>query len=153
MVCVFFGHADAPSDIREKLKETVRSLIIEKNVGEFYVGDSGGFDGLAYSVLKELAKEYDIDYCKVHAYFPKDDRDHVPQRERENPDHSIYPEGIENSPPRFAVDYRNRWLVKKAEIAAVYINHYYGKAEKYAAIVKRRGCEVINLGAVDLGRR
>ena len=58
MVCAFFGHRDAPIEIRNKIKETVINLIEEKDVTKFYVGNNGNFDGMAWSVLKELSGMY-----------------------------------------------------------------------------------------------
>lgn len=72
MRCAFFGHRDAPLEIRDKLKETVISLIEERDVTEFYVGNNGDFDRMALSVLKELSGMYpQIDYYVVYAYLPE----------------------------------------------------------------------------------
>jgi len=58
MKCTFFGHRDAPGEIRDKIKEAVINLIEQENVTEFYVGDKGSFDRMSLSVLKELAAAY-----------------------------------------------------------------------------------------------
>ena len=70
MKCAFFGHRDAPSEIRDRIKETVIDLIEERGVTKFYVGNNGNFDRMALSVLKELSGMYpQINYYVVYAYL------------------------------------------------------------------------------------
>lgn len=44
MNCTFFGHADAPSEVKNKLREEVVKLIENRGVDRFYVGNHGSFD-------------------------------------------------------------------------------------------------------------
>lgn len=55
MTCTFFGHANTPLEIRDKLKTTLIDLIENRSVDLFYVGDKGNFDKLALSVLREIS--------------------------------------------------------------------------------------------------
>lgn len=138
MRCAFFGHRDAPLEIREKLKKTIISLIEERDVTEFYVGNNGNFDRMALSVLKELSGMYpQINYYVVYAYFP--------EKGGEDFEHTIYPEGIETVPKRFAIDYRNRWIVGRADIVVAYVKNSYGGAAKFVDMAERQGRDVINL--------
>ncbi len=45
--CTFYGHGDAPSDIRPRLREAVEELILHHHVTMFYVGSQGNFDAMA----------------------------------------------------------------------------------------------------------
>ncbi len=138
MRCAFFGHSDAPSDLRDKLRETVAKLIEEKDVTEFYMGNNGNFDRMALSVLKELREMYpQINYYVVHAYLP--------QKDGEDYEHTIYPEGIETVPKRFAIDYRNRWIVGQADVVIAYVRRSFGGAAKFVDMAERQDREVINL--------
>ena len=138
MRCAFFGHRDAPLEIRDKLKETVISLIEERDVTEFYVGNNGNFDRMALSVLKELSEMYpQIDYYVVYAYLPEKGGDDF--------EHTIYPEGIETVPKRFAIDYRNRWIVGQTDIVIAYVRQSFGGAAKFVDMAKRQEKNVINL--------
>lgn len=138
MVCAFFGHRDAPSDLRDKLRETVAKLIEEKNVTEFYMGNNGNFDRMALSVLKELREMYpQINYYVVYAYLP--------QKDGEDYEHTLYPEGIETVPKRFAIDYRNRWIVGQADVVIAYVRRSFGGAAKFVDMAERQGREVVNL--------
>ncbi len=138
MRCAFFGHRDAPSDLRDKLRETVAKLIEEKDVTEFYMGNNGNFDRMALSVLKELREMYpQINYYVVYAYLP--------QKDGEDYEHTLYPEGIETVPKRFAIDYRNRWIVGQADVVIAYVRRSFGGAAKFVDMAERQDREVINL--------
>ncbi len=68
------------------------------------VGNNGDFDSMVIRALKNLSGQYDnIRFTVVLAYLPKDNHDYE----------IIYPEGLENVPPRYAVLRRNDWIVKK----------------------------------------
>lgn len=138
MKCAFFGHRDAPEEIRDKLRETVVKLIEEKDVTKFYVGNNGNFDRMALSVLKELSGVYpQISYYEVYAYLP--------EKSGDNFEHTLYPEGIEAVPKRFAIDYRNRWIVGQADIVVAYVRHSFGGAAKFVDMAERQRKNIINL--------
>lgn len=138
MVCAFFGHRDAPDEIRDKIRETVINLIEERDVTKFYVGNNGNFDRMALSVLKELSGMYpQICYYVVYAYLPEKGGDDF--------EHTIYPEGIETVPKRFAIDFRNRWMVGQADIVVAYAIRSYGGAAKFVDMAERKGLDIIDL--------
>ena len=139
-VCTFFGHRDCPELVKPRLREVLIDLITNKGVDTFYVGNQGQFDGIVRSVLRELEKEYpEIHYAVVLAYLPG--------KTNENDDFSdtIFPEGIEAVHPRYAIEWRNRWLLQRADFVVTYIAHPWGGAAKYAEKAKREGKTVINL--------
>lgn len=136
MTCTFFGHANAPIEIREQLKETIIKLITERDTDRFYVGNHGNFDKMVLSVLKEISTAYpQIDYCVVYAYLPKE-CDFV---------HTVYPEGIETVPKRFAIEFRNKWMIKQSDIVVTYIQHSFGGAAKFRDIAEKQGREILNI--------
>lgn len=137
MNCTFFGHADAPSEVKNKLREEVVKLIENRVVDRFYVGNHGSFDRMALSVLKELSEVYPhIDYCVVYAYLPKDCDDFS---------HTVYPEGIESVPKRFAINYRNNWLIQHSDIVITFVARSYGGAAKFKKTAEKKGKEIIEL--------
>ena len=108
-VCTFFGHHDCPSSIKPKLREVLIDLIENQSVDMFYVGNKGAFDRLVRAALQELKQEYpQIRYAVVLERMPG-------KQNKENP------EGIENVPPRFAVSWRNRWMLRQADFAVTYV--------------------------------
>lgn len=135
-ICTFFGHRDTPEKAADKLKEIITYLIEQKNINCFYVGNNGNFDKIVLSVLKELSIKYPkIKYYVVLAYL----------NNCENEVNTIFPEGIENVPKRFAINFRNKWMINNSDIAVVYIDHSYGGAAQFAEMAKRNGLEIINI--------
>ena len=107
--CTFFGHRDCPSSIKEKLHEEIERLISHHRVNTFYVGTQGSFDRMAYAALVDLRKQYQhIKIYRVLAYMPK--LSDIAQ-DRSVLDDTILPEGIEKVHPRYAIVYRNNWMV------------------------------------------
>ncbi len=140
--CTFFGHRDTPETIKPKLRETLIELIEEKGIDTFYVGDKGAFDLMARSVLRELSDLYpQIRYSIVLAYLPQK-RDEFDTRDFSD---TIFPEGIETVPKRFAISWRNDWMLKRADYVVCYVNHSWGGAAQFVEKAIKQGREVINL--------
>lgn len=104
MTCTFFGHRDAPQKIEPILKSTIIDLIEKNNVDLFYVGNQGQFDSMVFRILKELSRQYKIDYYVSLAYIPCT-KDSFSNADFE---HTVIPNGIETVPKRFAINYRNK---------------------------------------------
>ncbi len=66
---------------------------------------------------------------------------------RRDYDSVVYP-GIEDKPPKFAITYRNRYMIDKADLVIAYINHEWGGAYKTYSYAKRKGKRIINLGKI-----
>lgn len=143
-VCVFFGHRECNSLDAEVLRNTLEELI-GQGVEEFLVGNHGQFDSIVRRCLKSLRKKYpQIRYSVVLAYLPAELRDYVDYSD------TMYPEGIESVHPRYAIDWRNRYLVKAADICVCYIDHTWGGAYKFVRLAKKHGRRIINLGDPDV---
>ena len=141
MVCTFFGHRDASESIRAILRSTLTDLTEKRGADTFYVGSQGRFDHMVLSELKELSKRYPhIRYYVVLAYMPG-------KRDMSDTDESIktvYPDGLENVPRRFAIDKRNRLMIEWSDAVVTYVRSP-GGAAKYKDIAERRGKEIIEL--------
>lgn len=138
MVCTFFGHRDTLSLEKEKLKQTVIKEIEENKADTFYVGNHGNYDRMVFSVLKELKKAYPkISVNLVLAYLPKDNAQELL--------YTVFPEGIEKVPKRFAVNFRNRWMIERSDTVIVYVKHSFGGAANFADLARKKGKTVINL--------
>lgn len=71
IACTFFGHHDCPSTIKPKITDVLIDLIENHAVEWFYVGNTGTYDRLVRSALRELAKEYPhIHYAVVLDRLP-----------------------------------------------------------------------------------
>lgn len=139
-LCTFFGHSECYGLDAAVLRSAIEDLI-KQGVTEFLVGNQGQFDGMVRTCLKSLQKQYpEIRYSVVLAYLP------TKKREFEDFSDAMYPEGIESVHPRYAISWRNRYLLGRADICLCYVNYTFGGAYKFAHMAKTRGLTVINLG-------
>lgn len=137
MTCSLFGHADTPPTIRSKLKDTLIDLIEHHGADLFYVGNHGSFDRLAASVLHELSTVYPhIRYYVVLAYLPTHGDSSTP---------TMFPEGIENVPKRFAINFRNKFMVEHSDAVVAYVTRSFGGAVKFVDMARKKEKRVINL--------
>ena len=105
-------------------------LIENKNATVFYVGNHGNFDAMVRRQLEDLSKIYPIKYYVVLAYMPgKND---------EPDEHTILPEGIETVPLRFAINYRNKWMLNKADIVITYVTRNFGGAWEFKQLAEKQ---------------
>ena len=139
MVCTLFGHKDTPKEIEPTLRSTLIDLIENKNVNVFYVGNNGNFDTMVRRQLEDLSQIYPINYSVVLAYLPTE------KNKYDNLTNTIYPEGIESVPKRFAISYRNNWMIRQSDVVVTYVSHSFGGAAQFKAMAQRQGKTVIEL--------
>ena len=139
MTVTFFGHKDTPKEIEPTLRATLVDLIENKNATVFYVGNNGNFDTMVRRQLENLSQTYPITYNIVLAYLP------TKKSEYDDYTNTIYPEGIETVPKRFAISYRNKWMTQQADTVVTYVTHTYGGAWQFKAMAERQGKIVIEL--------
>lgn len=138
--CTLFGHRECPETVKPILRAVLEELITVQGVTMFYVGHQGQFDRYARGILRQLKARYPhMEYAVVLAYLPTE--------RREYDDHSdtMLPEGIEHVHPRFALDWRNRWMLDRADLLVTHVVHDWGGAAKYAEAARKRGKPVINI--------
>ena len=58
---------------------------------------------------------------------------------------TMYPDGLEKVPPKFAISKRNDWLISKSDIVIVYVKHHFSNSYKWMEKAKKKGAKVINL--------
>ena len=137
MTCTFFGHRDTPKETEPALQLTLIDLIENKNATVFYVGNHGNFDAMVRRQLEDLSKTYPIKYYVVLAYMPG---------KNDNPDeHSILPEGIEAVPRRFAINYRNKWMLNKSDTVVTYVTRPIGGAWEFKKLAENKQKTVLCL--------
>ena len=133
----FFGHRDTPKETEPALRLTLIDLIENKNATVFYVGNHGNFDAMVRRQLEDLSKIYPIKYYVVLAYMPN---------QNTKPDeHSILPEGIETIPRRFAINYRNKWILTKSDIVVTYVTRPVGGAWEFKQMAEKMNKKGIEL--------
>ena len=144
MIVTFFGHSDfKENDEFEKIILDLLEKKIGDNVAEIYLGGYGNFDAFAY----KCCKKYKQNHSNVSLVFV------TPYLNFENSnlmyDYVIYPE-IEYKPLRFAITYRNRYMVEKAEYIIFYLNREWGGAYQSYKYAKQKKKDLLNLAELDL---
>lgn len=142
MTYTFFGSRKCPSSAKDKLYAAIEDVIISNGANMFYIGNNGDFDALVYGVLKDIKIKYPhIIFYVVLAYIPKgkDSYSYF------DPLDTIVPDGIENVPRRFAISYRNKWMIDKADGVIGYIVNNAGCSANFYDKAKKKGKHCINL--------
>ena len=138
--CCFFGHREVTHNIRPRLTEIIKNLITEDGVTDFYVGHQGQFDSMVYSVLKELKARYpQIRYTVVLAYMPNE---HIKEVYGED---TLFPDGLETVPKRFAIIKRNEWMISHSDVAVCYVWKITGGAAKFKKKAESKGLHIIDV--------
>ena len=135
----FFGHKDTPKETEPTLRSTLIDLIENHNAVNFYMGNNGNFDIMVRHILEDLSVVYPIQYSVVLAYLP------VQKDENQKLKNTILPEGIETVPKRFAISYRNKWMIDHSDIVVTYVTHNFGGAVQFKALAERKGKRLIEL--------
>lgn len=111
--CTFFGHRECYGLDAQQLQETIED-VIKQGVDTFYVGNQGQFDGMVYRCLKQLRQVYPhIHVSVVLAYLPTGKREDMPD--------TVYPEGMEEVHPKFAIKKRNKWMLEASDYCICHI--------------------------------
>lgn len=111
-------------------------LIETFNVTRFFVGNHGNFDAYCRDVLKELGANYSVVLSRMPGKSGEND----------NCSDTLLPEGIvENGPPQFAIERRNRWMLENSDYVICYLNRTHGGAAKFVSMAQRMGKTVIRL--------
>ena len=55
---------------------------------------------------------------------------------------TMLPEGIENVHPRYAISWRNKWMVNEADVVIAYVTHTWGGAARYMEMAAKNHDEV-----------
>lgn len=129
----------APKEIEPTLRTTLINLIEQENAREFYVGNNGIFDAMVHRQLEDLSKAYKFNFAVVLAYLPDE------RRAEDNLTNTIYPEGIESVPKRFAISWRNKWMLKQSDIFITYTTHPSSGAYEFEQMAVKQRKRVINV--------
>lgn len=138
--CFFIGHRNAPYELQPLVRAAAEKLILEEGVRDFYVGSRGAFDHLSAAAVMELKEIYpEVRLYRVLAYLPAG---------RGIPEHpgftgTVFPEGLEKVPRRFAIERANRLMTDACDFLIAYAPHETGNACKVLEYAKRRGRRVI----------
>lgn len=150
MIITFCGHANFFKS--EEYEQKILTFLEEKigdQPADLYLGGYGDFDSFAYDCCRKYQETHpmvslvfvtpylDVEYQKKHL-------DH----QRTRYDSMIYPE-IEDKPKRYAILYRNKYMVEKADYVVAYVSRNWGGAYQTYKHAKRRGKLIFNLAKFE----
>lgn len=139
--CMFIGNHEASDKIYLTLLAVTEELILTEKVSTFYVGNNGAFDRIAQKALFSLKQKYpEIKAYTILSYIPgaKTPFDRPPLLE------TIYPDGLEKVPMRYAINHRNRWMLERSSFVVAYPSPF-GNSSKLAAKARLSGKTVIDI--------
>ena len=144
MKIAFFGHScfQASEALAKQLVSLLECVTGEREV-EFYLGGYGEFDAFAL----ECCKTYRSSHKNASLVFVTPYITHSYQKRHglnKVFDYIIYPE-IEDKPKRFAITYRNRWMVESADFVICAISQHRGGAYQAFRYAVRLGKPIYNL--------
>ena len=133
--CFFIGHREADEQLLPRLELEIERLIAVENVRYFYVGGYGGFDRIAASAVKHVKQKYpDITLMLVLPYHPADHPTETPN----GFDGTYYPDGLANTPKRYAIVRTNKIMVDTCNYLVCYVNHGASNSRKLLEYAKQR---------------
>ena len=141
--CFFIGHRDAGEKNYTRLRNEIERLILDRGITHFVVGHYGCFDALAARAVLEIKQQHpQVMLLDLLPYHPGQQRRSLP----EGFDGSVYPEGQESVPRRFAIVKANRYAVKHCSILLACVYHPASNAAGIMNYAIKRGIPVINIG-------
>lgn len=130
--CFFIGSRYASSNITEQLVAAIERHIIEYSVTTFTVGRYGQFDSLVREVLRKAKKRYPNIELYLLAPYALNQNLILPQ----DFDGTLYPEGLEKVPYRYAIVQANRYMVERSDYLIAYPGH--GNSRNIVEYAQRR---------------
>lgn len=149
MTCAFFGHAQLPADptLSARLEQAVEQAA-RAGATEFLVGGMGEFDRRAAgAVCRVRARQSGLRLHLVIPYRTKKLNDAATLAPY---DSIVYPEEVWGVHPRYAIDRRNRWMVRQAGLVIAFVDHRWGGAWQAYSYAKRRKIQTVNLAGDEL---
>ena len=100
---------------------------------------------MVLSALRKLKARYPhINYNVVLAYMPTEKEVWNPYEYGE----TMLPEGIESVHPRYAISWRNKWLVDESAFIICYVTHAWGGAAKYVDMATKKKKDIMNIATM-----
>ena len=143
MACTFIGQKNAPSTLERNLRKTILKLVLNDIVETFYISGQGKFDEMVLYNLHDIWLSYPhIKYYVVLDYLPKKFTVY------DYPTEIV--EGIDKVPKKYAMDFRNKWMIDNSDIVVTYVTQRLSGAAKLVEQAKQKEKRIIDLTDNDL---
>ncbi len=146
MIITFFGHARfyKTEEYEQKILDLLNDIVGDASA-DFYFGGYGNFDSFAYDCCKKYKNTNpNTSLVFVTPYITIQYQNNYLKHIKNLYDDIIYPE-IENKPLKYAIYYRNLWMVEKADYILCNISHEWGGAYKAYKYAKQKKKPIYNL--------
>ncbi len=138
-ICFMVGHRDTNMGLYPNIEKAVNFHIAEYDIDEFIIGHYGNFDCMAVTAVKS-AKAI---FPKVKMTLLRPYLDYYPLPE--GFDGSLYPDGLESVPKRFAILRANYKVIDKCDYVIAYVRYSFGGAYRCMEYAKRKNKPVFNI--------
>lgn len=147
MIITFVGHGALRIDanLSEKIVQTIKDNVKEKENITFYCGGYGDFYNHCASICRKFKMELSCEVVFVTPYItPSQQKKMKYLIDAKLYDSIVYPP-IENAIPRYAIAKRNEWMVSESDLIIAYVTHTYGGAYKTIQYARKKRKIIINL--------
>ena len=150
MKITFCGHSNfIPTPELEQKMLSIFENEIGDSYAELYLGGYGNFDSFALSCGKKYKQTHsNIKLLFITPYMSLSYQKNHLEYEKLLYDEVIYPE-IEKVPPKFAISYRNQWMVEKSDLVIAYVRNEWGGAYKTYMYAQRKNKRTFNLANIN----
>ena len=149
MVITFCGHSDFQRmpEYEEKMLALLEAVVGDK-YAEMYLGGYGDFDEFAcYCCRKYKQAHPNVSLVLVTPYIDTEYR--LSQHGETNKyDLILYP-GLESRPLKFAITYRNRYMVEQSDCVIAFVNRTWGGAYSTYKYAKSKGKKILNIAKTE----
>ena len=146
MIITFCGHSQfrRSKDLEQRMFKLLEDKI-GNEAADIYLGEYGNFDSFAYDCCKKYKQTHEnISLFFITPYMtPEYQKNHLTHQSKRF-DSIIYPP-IEVVPLKFAILYRNRYMVDMSDCVIAYVNHNRGGAYQMYKYAKKKNKKIFNL--------
>ena len=151
MIVAFCGHSSytESEEDEQKILSILTRIIGDRNA-EVYLGGYGFFDAFARRCARKYQENHpNIKLVLITPYITPDySKNHLKQAFALY-DEILYP-SIEDKPLKFAISYRNKWMVESADYVIAYVTHAWGGAYQTYKHAKRKKKIVFNISGKEI---
>ena len=150
MIITFCGHAQyVESEEDEQKILSLFTELIGDRPAKLYLGNYGSFDAFAQRCGKKYQKTHpNVRLIFITPYITVNDSKNHLDHKKDLYDEILYP-GLEDKPLKFAISYRNKWVVEQADYVIAYITHAWGGAYQTYRHAQRKKKPLFNISGKE----
>ncbi len=150
MVITFCGHSEFRRSVEyeEKILTFLEAVVGDRPT-DMYLGGYGEFDEFARDCCAKYKQTHqNVSLVLVTPYIHTNYKSGRLSGQKDRYDSTLYP-GLEDKPLRFAITYRNRYMVEQADYVVAFITHTWGGAYTTYKYAKSKGKKILNIAKTE----